>query len=224
MNSLSRHYHQLVGLNQDWVIADVQLDVEKRTLTLPREFVGDCVVCPECGAACSMKDHAAERSWRHLDAMQFQTILTARVPRCSCETCGVKTIAVPWADKHSRFTLLFEAFAIDVLQASQSIQSAALLLGIDWSTAQVIMKRAVARGLERRSLDQVRHVAIDEKSFGKGQDYVTVMTDIDQSRVLDVTPDRTMESADALWKTLSRKQRRKVKAVCMDMWQAYETR
>ncbi|MFO0226285.1 MAG: transposase family protein [Planctomyces sp.] len=125
MNPLSRHYHQLVGLNQDLVIADVQLDVRNKTLTLPLEFVGDHVVCPECGATCSMKDHAAERSWRHLDAMQFQTILTARVPRCSCTTCGVKTIAVPWAEKHSRFTLLFEAFAIDVLQASQSIQSAA---------------------------------------------------------------------------------------------------
>ncbi len=198
MDSLSRHYHQLVGLNQDWVIADVQLDVENRTLTLSLEFLGDRVVCPECGATCSMKDHAAERSWRHLDAMQFQTILTARVPRCSCETCGVKTIGVPWAEKHSRFTLLFEAFAIDVLQASQSIRSAALLLGIDWSTAQVIMKRAVARGLERRSLDKVRHVGIDEKSFGKGQDYVTVMTDIEQSRVLEVTPDRTTESADEL--------------------------
>ena len=135
----------------------------------------------------------------------------------------MKTIAVPSAEKHSRFTLLFEVSAIDVLQASQSIQSAALLLGIDWSTAQSIMKRAVARGLERRSLDKVRHVGIDEKSFGKGQDYVTVMTDIDQSRVLEVSPDPTTESADEFWKTLSRKQRRKVNAVCMDMWQAYGT-
>ncbi|MFN5053779.1 MAG: helix-turn-helix domain-containing protein [Planctomyces sp.] len=49
---------------------------------------------------------------------------------------------MPWAGKHSRFTLLFEAFAIDVLQASQSIQSVALLLSIDWSNAQVIMQRA----------------------------------------------------------------------------------
>ena len=223
MNPLSRRYHQLVGLNPDWVIADVQLDVRNRTLTLPLEFVGDHVVCPECVATCSMKDHAAERSWRHLDAMQFQTILTARVPRCSCTTCGVKTIAVPWAEKHSRFTLLFEAFAIDVLQASQSIQSAALLLGIDWSTAQVIMQRAVTRGIERRSVDEVTHVGIDEKSFGKGQDYVTGMTDIDESRVLEVTPDRTTESADILLKTLSPKQRSKVRAVCMDMWQAYQT-
>jgi transposase len=223
MDKLSRHYHQLVGLNSDWSISDVQLDVQNRTLILSLEFVGTCVVCPECGAACAMKDHAAERSWRHLDAMQFQTTLTARIPRCSCNRCGVKTISVPWAEKHSRFTLLFEAFAIDVLQAAGSIQAAALLLGIDWSTAQVIMKRAVDRGLERRSLNEVRHVGIDEKSFGAGQDYVSVMTDIDQSRVLEVTPDRTTEAADQLWKTLSEEQRSKVKAVCMDMWQAYES-
>ncbi|MFN6330125.1 MAG: transposase family protein [Planctomyces sp.] len=40
-------------------------------------------------------------------------------------SCGVKPIAVPWAENHSRFTLLFKAFAIEVLQASQSITSAA---------------------------------------------------------------------------------------------------
>ena len=118
---------------------------------------------------------------------------------------------------------MFEAFAIDVLHAAQSIQAAALLLRIDWSTAQVIMKRAVERGLDRRSLDEVRHVGLDEKSFGAGQEYVRVMTDIDQSRVLEVTPDRTTEPADRMWKTLSDEQRSEVKAVCMDIGQAYET-
>ena len=58
MSPLSRHYSHLVGLNQDWVIADVQLDVRNQTLTLPLEFVGDRVVCPACGVACLMKDHA----------------------------------------------------------------------------------------------------------------------------------------------------------------------
>ena len=103
--------------------------------------------------------------------MQFQTVLKARVPRCACENCGVKNIKVPWAEKHSRFTLLFEAFAIEVLHAARSIDAAALLLSIDWSTAQNIMKRAVERDLERRPLDEVEHVGIDEKSFRKGQDF-----------------------------------------------------
>jgi transposase len=107
--------------------------------------------------------------------MQLQTTLSARVPRCSCDRCRVKTISVPSAEKHTRFTLLFQTFAM-----------------------------------------------IDEKSFGTGQDYVSVMTDIDQSRVLEVTPDRATEAADQPWKTLSDEQRSWVKAVCMDIRQAYE--
>ncbi|MFY8058567.1 MAG: ISL3 family transposase [Planctomycetaceae bacterium] len=223
MESLSQHYHRMVGLNADWSVTDVKLDVAEKMLRLTVEYVGQGVVCPDCGTSCAMKDHAAERSWRHLDAMQFQTILTARVPRSHCNECGVKTIAVPWSGKHSRFTLLFEAFAIEVLLAASSIQSAAELLRIDWSTAQEIMKRAVERGLQRRSLEDVRHVGIDEKSFGKGQDYVSVMTDLDASRVLEVSPDRTIESANQLWSTLSESQRKKIQDVCMDMWQAYES-
>ncbi len=41
--------------------------------------------------------------------------------------------------------------------------------------------------------------------------------------MLEVTPDRMTESADILRKTLSPKHRSKVRAVCMDVWQAYET-
>ena len=67
--------------------------------------------------------------------MQFQTTLTARIPRCSCNRCVVRTLSVLLAEKHSRFKLLFEACAIDVLQAAQSIQPAALLVRTDWSTA-----------------------------------------------------------------------------------------
>ncbi len=105
-------------------------------------------------------------------------------------------------EEHSRVTLLVKATAIGVLQASQCIQSAALLLGIDWSTAQVIMRRSVTRGLEQRSVDEVTCFGVDEKRFGKGQDCLPVMTDIGEARAMEVTPGRTTESIDILWKTL----------------------
>lgn len=213
----------MVGLDSDWKIADVDLNVTGQLLKLSLEYVGATVVCPECRKSCAKKDHAPERQWRHLDAMQFQTRLSARVPRADCDACGVKTISVPWAGKHGRFTLMFEAFAIEVLLAARSIQSAAELLSIDWSTAQQIMKCAVERGLKRRSLDEVQHVGVDEKSFGKGHDYVSVMTDIDGSRVLEVARERTIEACDQLWNTLTDEQKSHINAVCMDMWQAFET-
>jgi transposase len=108
--------------------------------------------------------------------MQFPTTLTPRIPRCSCNRCGVRTISIPWAEKHGHFTLLFDAFAIDVPQASQSIQAAALLLRIDRPTVLTSMKRAVERELARRNLDKVRHIGIAEKRFGAGQDYASVIT------------------------------------------------
>ena len=55
-----------------------------------------------------------------------------------------------------------------------------------------------------------------------GQDYVSLMTDLEASRILDVVPGRDEESLKPLWKTLSTEQIDKLEAVCIDMWQAYE--
>jgi transposase len=89
------------------------------------------VSSPECGGACSIADHAAERTWCHLDNMQFGTTLRAATPRANCRACGIRTIAVPRVGKYSRFTPLFEAFAIRALQAASSIKRTAELLRVD---------------------------------------------------------------------------------------------
>ena len=58
------------------------------------------------------------------------------------------------------------------------MKAAAKLLRLSWNSVHTIMARAVERGLERRDARAIAHLGIDEKSFGKGQDYVTVLTDI----------------------------------------------
>jgi transposase len=133
----------------------------------------------------------------------------------------VKTIVAPWAGKHSRFTLLFEAFAIEVLQACRTVNAAAILLGVSWDAVQSIMDRAVARGLERRETTHIPHLGIDEKSFRKKHDYITVLTDVDGSRVLDVAPERTQAAAEAVLQPLTVEQRQEVRAVAADMLLAY---
>lgn len=221
MNELNNHYRMLLGLDDAWLVKAVDLSMESKRVVISLEHRGGRLTCPDCGVSCTRADTAPERIWRHLDTMQFETILQARTPRCACEKCGVKTIDVPWAGKHSRFTLMFEAFAIRVLQACSSVKQAAALLRLDWDTVQGIMKRAVDRGLDRRETDQIAHVGIDEKSFLRGQNYVSVMTDISGSRVLEVVQGRSEEATDLLWKTLPPEQRKEVKAVAMDMWPAF---
>ena len=222
MDTLSLHYRQLLGLDSAWQVGSVDLSLEDQRVVVQLEHVSDQpACCPACNQPRALKDHAPERRWRHLDTMQFETVLVARIPRTDCPDCGVKTVAVPWAEPHGRFTLLFEAFAVEVLQAASSIERARALLKLSWRSAHKIMQRAVERGLERRRLDEVEHVGMDEKSFGKGHDYISVLTDMDAGRVLDVQPGRDQDSADGLWSPLTDRQRARVKAVAMDMWPAY---
>lgn len=222
MDELSLHYRQLLGLTVEWTVKRVDLSIPEKRLVIVLEHSGKADACPECSQSCPVHDHAAVRQWRHLDTMQFETILEAAVPRVRCERCGVKTCSVPWANKHSRFTLLFEAFAVEVLQACSGISAAAALLRLGWDAAHDIMSRAVDRGLGRRQVETVKHVGIDEKSFGRGQDYVSLMTDLDDSRVLEVVPGRDEEAANTLWETLPSAQRESIAAVAIDMSQAFE--
>src|SRR5664280_3177435 len=221
-SELQKHYALLLGIGSPWEVKNVELKLaEKKVEIEPGWQWGAAAKCPECGRECSIHDCAPERTWRHLDTMQFTTLIRARTPRSDCPEHGVKTMEVPWAAPQGRFTVLFERFAVEVLLASATISQACDLLGLSWDTAQEIMRRAVERGLERRQLEALKHLGMDEKSFKRGQSYVTLLTDLDQSRVLDVVEERTTEAADQLWETLSSEQKQTVEAVAVDMWEPF---
>jgi transposase len=76
-------------------------------------------------------DDRKKRSWHHLDTIQFVTYLHFVVPRVRCKEHGAKTVTEPWAGKISRFMLLFERFAVRILQATLSIEEARKLLGLN---------------------------------------------------------------------------------------------
>jgi transposase len=220
--TLEEHYRRLLGLEEPWVVEDVDLDLAGQRVEIRlRTRSGLKMPCPECAVPYALYDHGPERLWRHLDTMQFETVLKARVPRINCQQHGVKTVEVPWAGKNSRFTLMFEAFAIRVLEASATVKAAALLLRLDWHSLHQIMERAVKRGLDRRAMETVRRIGIDEKSFGHGQSYVTLMSDLEVGRVLEVVPERTKEACQELWQRLGQQQCRSVEAVAIDMWEPF---
>ena len=56
-------------------------------------------------------------------------------------------MAVPWAGKQSRFSLMVEAFAIEMVKVAANSEGARKLLRLSWDGAQKIMDRAVSRGL-----------------------------------------------------------------------------
>ena len=220
--ALAAHYSQALGLTEPWNVSSVNLDVAARKLDIEILYDDRHAPCPECGASCAIHNLRDSRSWRHLDMMQFTTTIRAEIPRTSCTTHGVKSLPVPWADAHSRFTLLFEHFAIEVIQATASISQAQSLLRLAWDAIQRIKERAVERGLARRTTEDIVHVGIDEKSFLKGHHYASLATDLTLGRVLDVVEHRTIEAAtELLKKAIPEALRTHVLAGAMDMWEPF---
>lgn len=223
VETIYQHYEQLLGITVPWQVTSVELNHAAKSVTIRVAWPDRTAVpCPVCAELCTIASHREERSWRHLDTMQFATILQCRVPRARCAKHGVKTIHVPWASPGSRFTLLFESFAIDVLRTAAHLTAACLLLGISWDQAFRIMDKAVERGVTRRAFgDSLQHVGVDEKSFGKGQSYGSLLTDLDGQRVLEVVQGRKRANADELWATLPEQQRTGLTAVALDMWEPF---
>jgi len=214
-------YQHLLGLQSPWFVARVELDTKARRVSVYAEHRKDATFkCPECSSACPLHDHDEERSWRHLDSCQFETHLRARIPRVRCDEHGVRQARVPWSEPKSRFTLMFERFAIDVLRETD-VQGATELVRISWDQAHHIMQRAVERGLARREHVDVKHMGVDEKAIAKGHRYATLLNDLQRGTVLEVTEGRTQQSIEKCLASVPSAQLAQVEAFAMDMWQPY---
>ena len=105
-------YEQILGINSPWHVEQVELKLEAGQILIGVEGSSEVDACPECGRRCARYD-SSERRWRHLDTCQYQTILTALVPRIKCDEHVVKRVRVPLSEQRSRFTALFAALVID---------------------------------------------------------------------------------------------------------------
>ena len=213
-------YAKLLGLMAPWGVEKVELKLSEGEVhvwvALPAK---ELWVCPDCLERAPIHDHR-DRIWRHLDTFQYKTLLHARVPRLNCPTHGIKQIRVPWAEDSSRFTALFECLAIDWMKQA-SISAVAKQLRLSWDEAAGIQERAVRRGLARRLAEPVRYLGIDETSFQRGHKYVSVVNDLEKSRVLFVADDRKRESLDAFWSAMTPAQLSAIEGVAMDMWEPF---
>ena len=193
---------------------------ERRVDVFVEHKPGEEFTCSECGRKLGVYDHAEERTWRHLDSCQFATMLRARIPRVQCPEHGVRQAGVPWAEPRSRFTLLFERFAIDVLLETD-VAGAAKILGISWDEAHHLMQRAVARGQARKPRRLARRIGIDEKAIAKGHKYLTIVSDIDRGTVEFLAEGRTKESLFSYLAPYTVMEVAQIEAVAMDMWSPY---
>jgi len=224
---VTEFYQKILGLESPWQIEKVELiDSGKKVNIQLSHPEKSKFPCKHCGIKCSVYDHNKQRVWRHLDTCDYYTYLTATLPRVTCEICGIHTISPSWSRPNSKFTLLFECHAIDVLQQSQVLSRSALQLRISVDQLKYIQQQAVQRGLNRRkdySTYVVTHICIDEKSLHKGHHYVSVLYNGTTGAVIEVVEHRTQVAATQGFTNLGQYvDLEKIEVITLDMWAAFK--
>jgi transposase len=214
-------YGALLGLRYPWRVKEVKLNLAADRVDVWVEEGAEAQwYCLECKKQVSIYDHAKERVWRHLDTCHCSTYLHAQLPRINCLEHGVRKVMAPWAEPGSHFTLRFESRTIDILKECD-ITGAVRLTELSWDEAWKILEKAVLRGLGRKEHSIPEYLSIDEKAFAKGHRYETLVCDLRQGTVEYVMEDRQQESLEKYYRQFEEKERKKVKAVAMDMWDPY---
>jgi transposase len=101
------------------------------------------------------------------------------------------------------------------------ISAVAFMFDLSWNAVSGIQGRAVERGLARRKKTTPEDIGIDETSYQKRHEYVTVVLDKGSNTVIDVLPDRKAETLDSWFKTQEMADLSALRSISMDMWDAF---
>jgi len=180
-------------------------------------------LCGECGAKCRRVKDRRLRRWRHLDFAGMTVHLEHVIRRVLCVSCGgVKTERVDWAEPGSNFTRAFEErVAFLAQQCSQTMVSK--FLRTSWRTVGAIINRVVRRELDSLGdrLDGIRHIGIDELSYRKHHEYVTVVVDHDRGVVVWSAKGKSADTARQFFEELGPVRSAAIESVTIDMSPAY---
>lgn len=186
-------------LEEPWYISNASFDAKKQQINIWVKVRENAeFVCPSCGAPVKRYGYEPnERSWRHADCLFFPCFVHSKRPKVVCKKCGVQQINAPFERPNSRFTLLFEGYAMMILTDVPRRKASKLLRCNEKSLAS-ILSYWVNLAADKQDLSGVSKMAIDETSKQRGHQYVTIAIDAIERRVIDVEDGRTKEAVAAV--------------------------
>ena len=131
--------------------------------------------CSLCNGRDLIRRGFKHRIFRILPIGKKRAFVEFDIPRIECFACSIiRQVKVDFADPRRSYTKAFERYALDLSQ-HMTIQDVADHLGVSWDTIKDIQKRFLQKRFSKPKLKNLKHIAIDEISIGKGHRYLTVV-------------------------------------------------
>ncbi len=177
--------------------------------------------CSSCGRRVrSVHDRYEDRRWRHLDLAALRVWLRYAIRRVDCPRCGVVVELVPWAENQSWFTYEFEEQVAYLAQGSDKTTLSALMR-VSWRTVGANIERVLPRHQKTDLLDGLTHIGVDELSYRRHHEYVTVIVDHVKGGVVWAQPGKNAQTLNAFFEELGPERCAQLEAVTLDMSAAY---
>lgn len=216
---------EILGLD-DVNITEVHLR-NHRELIIKVESTKKETPCRKCGKLCKAHGYDRAMEMRHLPTLGYKTFIQLTPKRGICTECDEKPVTttqtLSWYDRHARQTkpyeqhLLFELINSTVADISRKEE-------VDQHMIEKLIDKHVNADVDFSKIEVLDILGIDEISLRKGrQKYITVITyrHEDEVRLLKIINGRYKKDIQAFLKSIPKRLKRTVTAVCTDLYEGY---
>lgn len=157
-------YFRLLDVHTACSSTLVELDMPRKLIIITVCHGGVAVVCCSHWWQLSLRYDSRRRSWRHIDAVHFKTLVEFNIPRVRCSEQGVVQVSVQWAKQgHASRTCLKCWLSIGRwLPPWRSLERICGWVGLP-SIASCNARSS--KGMSRRQTQPMRHLCADETSI-----------------------------------------------------------
>jgi transposase len=214
-----------VAPQKSFVYGRVTLALEGGRLALEVEVKprrNSRAICSGCDRKRPGYDRLPARRFEFVPLWQIAVFFVYAMRRVNCPKCGVLVETVPWSDGKSQLTTAYRWFLAGWAKRLSWLE-VATAFHATWESVYRSVQFAVEWGLQRRTLEGIEALGVDEIQWQRGHRYLTLVYQIDAGarRLLWVGLDRTEDSLRGFFQTLTDEAKRSIRYLCSDMWKPY---
>lgn len=200
------------------------IDIQEDSVNILVSLEHDFQLCPTCLIpTCRLVDVTPKR-YRDLNLNGRACYIEVDLRRFECGGCFCTfTEQLPFAAPYRHFTNRFEHEVYECCKETTATY-AATKFGISDKTATEIYYAIAKQKQEQPPLLSAEAIGIDEIAMHKGhKDFVVVISDLNNKRVIDVLRDRKKEALEAYMDSWKDEFKDTIKSVAIDLWGPYRS-
>lgn len=136
-----------------------------------------------------------EKQWRHLNFFEYKCYLHVRAPRVKMDNGNVRLVSMPWEGKNTGFTMLFEAFILQLCMA-MPVKQVSKIIGEGDEKPWRMLEKYVVAARELEDFSDLESIGMDETSQKKHHDYISLFVDMKKRKTIFIAEGKSSQTVE----------------------------